>query len=366
MSLHSVIAAQIASNGPLTVSEYMQLALSHPEYGYYMRKDPLGSSGDFTTAPEISQIFGELLGAWTAQQWKHLNQPECALIELGPGRGTLMSDMLRATRHVQEFHDAISVHLVETSPAMKQKQWQALAGKHDALHWHESVDELPKDKPWLIVANEFFDALPIRQFLCQNGAWHERAVGSDDNGALTFTSMPLNTDSCDKQLKEFLGQFEPASLAAGDIVEYGMAAVDITSTIACHLRDVGGVALIVDYGYAGLGIGDTFQAVRTHRYHPPLRDPGQADLTAHVDFTRLAITAERCHAVAHGPVAQGAFLGRLGAIPRAIHLCEQSTPEQQANVIGSVRRLIDPDQMGELFKAMAITGGTHPTPEGFR
>lgn len=365
MNLDAIIAEKIRQQGPISIADYMQLALASPEHGYYMRKDPFGAEGDFTTAPEISQIFGELMGAWLANAWLHMQKPECALIELGPGRGTLMADVLRATKHVAGFQDAISIHLVETSPALKQKQWKNLAGKHPRLSWHESIDELPKDVPWLLVANEFFDALPIRQFVYQDKNWLERFVSLDAENALAFTTRPY--DDTNEAIESFLsGHIQASKLENGDIVEYNEPALACMKSLAVHIATVGGAALVIDYGYAFSGIGDSLQAVKRHRHHPPLLEPGVADLTAHVDFSMLAKTAKRTGAHVHGPVAQGEFLGRLGAIPRAVALCEHSSPEQQAQIIGSLRRLLDPEQMGELFKVLCIGNAKLPAPEGFR
>ncbi len=350
MSLSDIIRSRIETTGPITVAEYMQLALSHPEFGYYIRKDPLGEAGDFTTAPEISQIFGELVGAWLAQQWLHMKSPECALAELGPGRGTLMYDILRATRGVPGFHDAISVHLVETSPALKQKQWQALAGKHPRITWHKSIDTLP-ETPRLIVANEFFDALPIHQYVQQDGTWHERMVGLDGDGRFCFM---LNKPSPFGR-----GQGE------GDIYEHSPATLHIVEQLSRHIAAQGGVMLAVDYGYAEEKHADTLQAVKNHQYHNPLESPGSADITAHVDFAAIAKITRAQGAQAYGTVAQGEFLATLGAGARAAKLCERATPAQKADILTALERLTSPDAMGDLFKVLCITSPSHPKPEGF-
>lgn len=356
MKLETLIKDRIRKNGPITVADYMSICLSHPELGYYMRRDPIGALGDFITAPEISQIFGELIGLWLARQWDVLGKPRCALVELGPGRGTLMSDALRATKKIPGFGETVSVHLVETSPVLKQKQWAALANKHTHIHWHESIAELPKDLPWLLVANEFFDALPIRQFIYQDTAWHERMVGYGD-GQLTFA-----TASVAKQ--DSLPGLIDAPPREGVIMEHCQDALDIIADISAHIATVGGAALIIDYGYTQ-GKGDTLQAVRDHAHHDALQTPGEADLTAHVDFAALKEASEQAGAQVFGATAQGKFLMSIGAGQRVQKLCAQASKEQSAQLISGLKRLASPDQMGELFKAMAVVGKNHPKPEGF-
>jgi NADH dehydrogenase [ubiquinone] 1 alpha subcomplex assembly factor 7 len=337
--LDEIIKAKIADAGPMTVAEYMQLALAYPEYGYYMRKDPLGAEGDFTTAPEISQVFGELVGAWLASQWLIMDKPECALVELGPGRGTLMNDILRATKHVSGFHDAVSVHLVETSPVLKQKQWQALARKHGDITWHEQFSDVP-EMPLLLIANEFFDALPIRQFV-------------EDGTERMVSVMPAQAG-----IKALC--WTPA--AAGVTKETCEPAEQIMRDIATRISTHSGAALIVDYGYAE-GHGDTLQAVREHQYSEVLKDPGMADLTAHVDFSALKKAAEGC--AVYGPVPQGAFLTRLGVAERIERLAHNASDDQVKELYAGVRRLTEPKQMGELFKVLGLCGKDMEKPEGF-
>lgn len=348
--LEAVIRTRIAQEGAISIAEYMALCLSHPEYGYYMRKDPLGVFGDFTTAPEISQIFGELTGLWLCEQWRIMGKPRAALVELGPGRGTLMADMLRITRAIPGFHDAVSVHLVETSPALKQKQWNALAGKHTSIEWHENIATLP-DQPWLLTANEFFDALPIHQYTQTPQGWCERMVGLDAKGRFCFAlkTLPLS----------------PALKEDGIIYEHSPAAEAITVAISKHIKSSGGAALIFDYGYTSGTRGDTLQALKNHRYHDPLQEPGEADITAHVDFRFLQTVAISAGAGAFGPLPQGVFLEALGARMRALRLCEKAGDAQKASVIAGLERLLSPDQMGDLFKVLCITPLDYPKPEGF-
>lgn len=360
MSLEDLIRDKIKKSGPMPVAEYMSLALSHPDLGYYMGKDPIGARGDFTTAPEISQIFGELIGAWLAEQWIALERPKAALIELGPGRGTLMMDILRGTKNIPGFHEAISVHLVETSPALKKKQWQLLAGAHHDIDWHASLADLP-EKPWLLVANEFFDALPIRQFRHEAGGWQERMV-TLENDRLGFTFAPL---------KKPPASFTGAAIVDGEIYEHCEEALKIAGEIGARLSAQGGAGLIVDYGYSFTASknqkagGDTLQAVKNHAWHDILSEPGTADLTAHVDFVALKHAAILSGALTYGPVTQGAFLRNLGAIIRAARLCQQAGERQKAQVISGLERLMSIDGMGDLFKVLALTGADHPKPEGF-
>lgn len=357
----------IAASGPMTVAQYMELALTHPEFGYYMRKDPLGVKGDFTTAPEISQVFGELVGAWLASQWLAMGKPQCALAEPGPGRGTLMADILRATKHVAGFHDAVSLHLIETSPALKAKQWQALSGKHPHIEWHGAFSEIPA-KPLLLVANEFFDALPVRQFVF-DGEWKERMV-EIKNGNLSYIVMPAEA-GIQSLLRRKRGALDPGqnyNLKVGRddnvVYEHSPAAQAIARAIGAHIKNHGGAALIVDYGHEGKS-GDTLQAVRDHQYHDPLIEPGTADLTCHVDFGLLKEAAQESGAAVYGPAPQGIFLNALGANRRAAKLCEAAGGAQRASILSGVERLLSLKQMGYLFKVLAITHPSHPRPEGF-
>ncbi|NBX04383.1 MAG: class I SAM-dependent methyltransferase [Alphaproteobacteria bacterium] len=317
----------------------MNLALSHPEHGYYIKKDPLGKAGDFTTAPEISQIFGEMIGAFLAQQWRIMGEPATTLMELGPGRGTLMSDMLRITRHVEGFHNSLSINMVETSPYLRAAQQGKLYGQHPDISWLETI-ELPP-KPLLLVANEFFDALPIRQFVSQGKEISERMIALRDG---KFIFSPEN---------------------APVIREHCPAALDITRKISAHIAAHGGVALFIDYGYIGGSRADTLQALKNHEYHDPLEDVGDADLTAHVDFNALKDAAKAGGATVHGVISQGMFLSRLGAPVRAKMLCKNASDEQQKTILSALSRLIEPEQMGDLFKMICLTGARHPKPEGF-
>src|SRR6056297_4045588 len=278
--LHDIIFKRIGAEGPMPLSEYMGLCLMHPEHGYYATRDPLGTAGDFITAPETSQMFGELIGLTLAQAWMDQGAPErFALTELGPGRGTLMADILRATRAVPGFHAAMSVHMIETSPALRAVQAETLG--REGVAWHESVEALP-DAPLYLVANEFFDALPVRQVERAEGeVWRERCVGLQ-NGALT---LGLSEAAPLPALAHRLQDTRP-----GDVVEFSAPAQAMAATLGAKIKARGGVAMIVDYG-DWRSLGDTFQAVAGHEAADPLADPGGADLTAHVDFEALAQAA---------------------------------------------------------------------------
>jgi NADH dehydrogenase [ubiquinone] 1 alpha subcomplex assembly factor 7 len=350
-ALAPLLLRQIARQGPISIAEYMLLCLLHPAHGYYTTRDPLGAAGDFTTAPEISQMFGEMLGLCLAQIWMDQGAPApFALAELGPGRGTLMADALRATARVPGFHAAMRLHLIEASPVLRARQAELLASF--APQFHDSADTLP-DSPLFLVANEFFDALPIRQFLRQGDGWAERMVGAQD-GKLCFGLAP------------------PAPLAAlqdrladtteGQMVEICQPAQPIMGAIAARIAAQGGAALVIDYG-DWRSRGDTLQALRAHRYDPPLAHPGEADLTAHVDFEALARAALPLKAEALTP--QGAFLERLGLGARAGALAERLEGPARDTHLAAYRRLTHPQEMGHLFKVLGLRRPTDPELPGF-
>ena len=331
----------IALEGPITVERYMSLCVQH----YYATRDPLGAGGDFTTAPEISQMFGELIGLWMLEVWHAMGRPRpCRLVELGPGRGTLMADLLRAARLLPEFRAAATVHLVETSPALRQGQQATLASSGASLAWHDSLEDVPPG-PLLLVANEFFDALPVRQFVATERGWCERLVGLKGDrlifGLRAEPERPLGNP-----------------LRLGDVLEWPAAAVAIMQELSGRIVRDGGAALVVDYGYRGPALGDTLQALKAHAFVDPLEEPGEADLTAHVDFQRLAHAAEG-KARVHGPVPQGVFLAALGMEARAAALKARASPIQAAEIDRALARLTEkgPKGMGELFKVLAVTHG---------
>ncbi|GGD46887.1 class I SAM-dependent methyltransferase [Sinisalibacter lacisalsi] len=339
MSLAAALRARIAEAGPITVGAFMAECLLHPKWGYYTTRDPLGTAGDFTTAPEISQMFGELVGLALAQAWMDQGTPDAiTLAELGPGRGTLMADILRATKAVPGFHAALEIHLVEASPALREKQRAALAG-HDITH-HDSAGTLP-EAPLFLIANEFFDALPIRQFIRAGDAWRERLVGLDDDTlafGLGVPDMPAELAHRD-------------DVAEGGLVETCPAAAAIMDQIARRIGTHGGAALIVDYG-DWRSLGDTLQALKSHAPVDPLATPGEADLTAHVDFEALARAAPALAASRLTP--QGVFLERLGITPRAEALARRLSGTALDAHVAAHRRLTHPDEMGTLFKVLAL------------
>lgn len=355
-ALERLIARRIAASGPISISEYMALALGHPELGYYTTRDPFGRAGDFITAPEISQVFGEMLGLWCVAVWRQMGAPDpFRLVELGPGRGTLMADALRAAAVSPGFIQAAQVHLVETSPVLREAQRNALAGRRIA--WHDRFDEVP-DGPLLLLANEFFDALPVRQLQRTSAGWCERLVGNGAEGLQLVLSAP------DAPAAALIDPDVRHSASEGAIAEIQPAALAIAAAIAGRISTTGGAALIVDYGYGDSAPGDTLQAVKAHKPHDVLAEPGAADLTVHVDFGALARAAGD-RVLPFGPCGQGAFLQALGVEVRAEQLLARATPDQRSSIRSGLTRLIDPAEMGILFKVLALTQQGMPAPPGF-
>lgn len=368
--LEALLRQRIAAEGAISVAEFMAAALTHPEHGVYMQGDPLGRSGDFVTAPEISQVFGELVAAWCAAVWHSLGAPaQLPLIELGPGRGTLLADLWRTLNAVAKpLASALRLHLVDSSPPLRARQRATLGGLAPplAVTWHDDAEAglaaLP-DGPFLLLANEFFDALPVRQFVRRDGTWRERLVDVAPGGeGLAFVPGPVADPCLDGPLA--------AAARDGDVVELSPEAERLAGLIAARLAAPGsrpgGAALIVDYGPARSGVGETLQAVSGHRIVDPVMAPGEADLSHHVDFERLRTAAERAGARCFGPIAQGLFLGRLGAGLRADALAARApSPEAAEAIRGAVRRLVHPGRMGVLFKAMAIAAPGLPPLPGF-
>jgi NADH dehydrogenase [ubiquinone] 1 alpha subcomplex assembly factor 7 len=345
--LGETIAAIIAQDGPITLARYMSLALGHPRHGYYVTRDPLGAAGDFITAPEISQMFGELLGLWAAHAWVVAGSPKrVALVELGPGRGTLMADALRAiARAAPVFAQSLHVHLVETSPALRAAQRATLAASAEP-QWHDGVETLPEG-PIIVIANEFFDALPIRQFIRAGGAWRERLVGLGE-GQLT---LGLSAEAMQEDTLP--------DAPDGSVLEVCEPAAAIMAQLARRIARESGAALVIDYGHLQSAFGSTFQAVEAHRFVDPLARPGEADLTAHVDFGALARAAEAEGARIDLMTGQADFLEALGIRQRASALAARSSPEQLGAIEAALDRLTDrsPTGMGSLFKVMAVSGG---------
>jgi len=330
----------IATQGPISVDQYMLLCLAHPQHGYYVTRDPLGTKGDFTTAPEISQMFGELIGAWAAAVWQQMGTPpSLRLAELGPGRGTLMADALRAAGAVPAFRAALSVHLVETSPVLRSAQEKTLAAVGVPVSWHGGIEDVPEG-PVIAIANEFVDALPVSQFVKDRDGWHVRMV-TVENERLAFAVSP-----------DPIPGLARAAEATGALIEVRQDRP--IAVLARRIASHGGAALVIDYGHARAGFGDTLQAVRAHKFADPLVDSGAADLTAQVDFAALAETARRGGTQVHGPTTQGAFLWRLGIAQRAARLKQRATAQQARDIDAALARLTAPEQMGELFKVLAF------------
>jgi len=351
------IARRIAEQGPLPVSEFMAAALGDPEDGYYMRREPIGAEGDFITAPEVSQMFGELIGLWCAAVWQSMGAPNpVRWVELGPGRGTLAADALRAvSKTVPAFAAAADIHLVEASPVLRDHQRVALPAGTTPT-WHETFESVP-DGPILLVATEFFDALPVRQYVKAEDGWRERRIDLAEGGqSFVFVDRPCPPPALAPVL---------ASTHEGAVVEICEAGVAIAGAVGRRVAQDGGAALTIDYGHARSAPGDTLQAVRRHAFAHVLDRPGETDLTTHVDFEALGNAATAAGANVFGPVPQGVFLGRLGIEARAGILTRRADTEQAAAVHSALRRLAHPREMGLLFKALVIAGPSLAPPPGF-
>lgn len=341
------IKRHIQTNGPLPLAEYMHWCLADKTHGYYQTQNAFGRKGDFITAPEVSQMFGELIGVWLIKTWHTLGSPTpFSLIELGPGNGTLMNDILRAVRVDPEFLAGARVTLVETSERLVSKQRKKLSG-FENIEWQQSLDEAPS-MPSLIVANEFLDALPFRQYVKADGQWRENCVGLNDDGELSWVlgSGILDPDSLPtRHDKE----------SEGAVFEISTVRETIVENIAHRLSEKGGAALLIDYGHAKSGFGDTFQGISAHSHTDPLLNPGEADLTSHVDFEPLVSVAEKSGCVAMPVLTQGEFLLRLGLLERAGALGSGKSADEQKRITLEAERLALPQEMGDLFKVLAVS-----------
>jgi NADH dehydrogenase [ubiquinone] 1 alpha subcomplex assembly factor 7 len=347
--LLSEIRKLIKSSGPMPVWRYMELCLMHPQHGYYVSRDPLGREGDFTTAPEVSQMFGELLGLWAASVWRAIGQPPLLrLIELGPGRGTMMADALRALRVLPPLYQSLTIHMVEVNPVLREKQRATLSGIRN-ITWHDTIDDVVEG-PAVIFANEYFDVLPIHQMVKRETGWHERTVELDNNEKLVFGVAIEPTPRFEVTLP-------PLVRAAPDGAVFEWRPDAEIMKVAKRVRDQDGAAVIIDYGHMRSDAGDTFQAIARHSFTDPLKDPGQADVTAHVDFQALGRAAEDLGARVHGPVTQGDFLKRLGIESRAATLMAKADHEVSADISGALKRLTDSGRggMGSMFKVLGIS-----------
>lgn len=351
-----IIARLKASEKGLGIDEFMQAAAA----AYYAHARPFGREGDFITSPDISQMFGEMIAIWCVDLWAQAGQPaKVMLAELGPGRGTMMADILRTARNWPEFARGLDVHLVETSPQLRAAQKTALAGYNPT--WHDDISSLPRDAFSLIISNEFFDALPICQWVWHSGAWHERCVMWDAAAeAPVFSLRPAAAD---------ITAHIPAHLtpAEGDIFETSPACRAVAHHLGAHIAQSGGACLAIDYGHARSALGDTLQAVSRHKYAPVLENIGQQDITAHVDFEALAAAATAAGAQSWPIITQEKFLTNLGIAARAEQLAQKASPQQRAQIPLDLHRLIAPSAMGSLFKAACWTRGEdNLRPAGFQ
>lgn len=336
----------IEAAGPISVADYMALCLFDPEHGYYTTREPFGAAGDFTTAPEISQMFGELVAVWLYSAWNALGSPpRPVLAEIGPGRGTLMKDMLRTLARLdRDFAAAARIHMVEASPRLVDVQKATLCASGFAIEWNETVSQLPQE-PLLIIGNELFDALPVRQYVKTGEGWHERVVAAE-GAELVFRAGPSRIDPA----------FLPATAAGaepGSIFELAPARTAAMEEISAIIQARRGAGLFIDYGHTEPDLGDTLQAVRHHRFDDVLANPGEADITSHVDFAVLAAAARR-HELKTSFMEQGEFLLSMGLLERAGALGAGRGEADQEKIRAEVERLAGPDEMGKLFKVMSI------------
>lgn len=356
--LETAIRARIQAQGPVTVAAYMAMCLADPQHGYYVTRDPLGARGDFVTAPEVSQMFGELIGVWIAAVWRQMGSPPAVhIVELGPGRGTLISDALRAMKVVPALLAAARVRLIEISPVLTAKQQETLRGAAAPVSWHASLDDVPSG-PAIVVANEFFDALPVHQAVKTAGGWRERCVGVD-GGTLIFTA--------DEEVAGLEARLPSSARNApeGDIFEWRDD--DHATALGRRIARDGGAALVIDYGHARSAVGDTLQAVGRHAFADPLATPGELDLTAHVDFEALIRAVNSSGGKAFGPITQAELLRRLGVDARAAKLKEKALPETAARIDAALARLTGTgrNEMGALFKAAAFAHPALGAPAAF-
>lgn len=327
---------------------------------YYARPDVIGTSGDFITAPEISQVFGEIIGLWAVTAWRKMGFPTSfQLVECGPGRGTLMADLLRVSKIDTPFLTAAHLHLVERSPSLRKSQELVL--QHMRPQWHRSIDTVPEG-PMILIANEFLDALPVRQFVKTANGWYERVVGLSGNN---FDELPFSFALCSRQPTDMPHVHSIQAAASESVFEHSPATVAFVKKVGTRIAEQGGTALIADYGHRRSAIGDTLQAVRNHQYHPVLNAPGTADLTAHVDFQVVAETARLAGLRVHGPVEQGTWLNRLGFSIRQLQLVAEKSDEEARTIVAAGRRITDPDAMGTLFKIISLSHPDLTDLEGF-
>ncbi len=355
-ALKEFLAEEIRTDGPMDIATFMDHVLSHPEYGYYRRQDPFGAQGDFITAPEVSQIFGEMVGAWVADIWNQIGSPAAFMLaEAGPGRGTLMADIMRAGGAARGFKEAARIHLIETSPALREKQGAALAAYN--VNWHESPETLPRDIPLILIGNEFLDALPVHQLVKTVQGWDERVV------ELSGSGLYFGHRKAPQALIDLVPGDLP-SVPPGNVFEVSPQRKAFIEEVCQRLKGQGGAALFIDYGEDKPEIGDSLHAIYQHERVPVLKNPGQADLSTNVDFGAVKRVAADSGAVVHGPATQARFLKALGVEVRASHLRGKANEKQAEDIETALQRLLHSDQMGN-FKVIGLTYDAKLTPAGF-
>ena len=349
-----LIKEKILSNGPINLADYMKICLTHPEYGYYIKNKPIGTTGDFITSPEISQMFGELIGLWIVQIWiDHKKPKNFSLVELGPGNGTLMVDILRSTKMIEGFHDALDLILIEISPTLQQVQKKSLGSFR--IQWQTEIRSLP-EQPTIIIANEFFDSLPIRQFKRDSNEWLEVMISIEDSNKKECNQLCFELIDIGKK-KQFPSETD--DIPNGTIIEISEMTQKTINYISDHIHKNSGAALIIDYGKEG-NVGDTFQAVRQHQYSNPLKSPGLTDLTSYVDFSEIRNSAEKSGLIATKLTTQADFLKNLGIEKRAKILAEKLQNDELLLHQAALKRLIHYREMGDLFKVMGLRSQTSP------
>ncbi len=342
--LEDIIRARITREGGMSVADYMALCLAHPEHGYYMRRQPFGEEGDFITAPEISQLFGELLGIWAVTSWRQWGRPKrLHVVELGPGRGLLLQDLLRAAKVDRHFMPVLELHLVETSPSLRETQRETLEGARIPLHWHEDLPELPAGEAAIVLANEFYDALPVHHYELTSNGWRERLVVANADDTLSFAATGAPLDEVPSWAR---------SLPPGSVIELSPERETHAERLATLLRDRPAATLVVDYGHARPGPGETLQAIMKHEKVDVFHRPGEADLTAHVDFDALGAALRRGGLRVAGVMPQGVFLMALGLRQRLQWLMNEADHDAGERLLAGAKRLVEPEQMGEMFKAL--------------
>lgn len=355
IDLGAIIRQDIAANGPMSIAKFMSYALNNLKDSYYQTQNPIGKMGDFITAPEISQLFGEIIGIWCANYWHIENKPSrVKLIELGPGKGTLMSDLLRATKNIPGFHDAIEICLVEINQQLKQEQQKRI--NHKNTQWFDQYNDIPQDCFSIIIANEFFDALPIEQYIKRDEMWYINMVDLKDGIEQLCVTKHLIEDN----IKEFLTT-KYHHVPEGGIVELNDETTITIKNIVSNLNKNGGIMLVIDYGYTeqhNRSFISTLQSIKNHTFNPLFDNIGLADITAHVNFSTLIETANLYGATTYGPISQRKFLQNMQIDLRKEKLLANASPKEKESILSGYNRLIHIDQMGELFKVIAISNKT--------